>query len=294
MKYTSVVIIFNPNSTGPSKSLAQKLQRTLKQTVPDQKVLLKATEYAGHAEEIAYEHSLKTKKPLIVSSSGDGGYNEVVNGIMRARKEGADATAGLLPAGNANDHYANVHFIDIAEGIKKGMRKEIDLLRISGTSEGKTIERYGHSYAGFGLTPTVAQALNKNKLNVFNQVWIVGKELLSMRSTSLIVNGKKQRYDSVICSNVDKMSKYLKISTPSSVTDGKFEVTSFEKTHRARLLVTLFKTSLFGAHEDESVSRYKVKTVRKTAVQVDGEIIELDASTDVTVRCEKQALPCVL
>lgn len=262
--------------------------------MPDQNVLLKATEYAGHAEEIAYEHSLKTKKPLIISSSGDGGYNEVVNGIMRARQEGADTTAGLLPAGNANDHYANVHFIDIAEGIKKGVRKEIDLLRFSGTSEGKTIKRYGHSYAGFGLTPTVAQALNKNKLNVFNQVWIVGKELLSMRATSLIVNGKKQRYDSVICSNIDKMSKYLKISTPSSVTDGKFEVTSFAKTHRARLLVTLFKTSLFGVHEDKSVSRYKVKTVRKTAIQVDGEVIDLDALTDVTVQCEKQALPCVL
>jgi len=294
MHYTSVVIIFNPNSTGPSKTLASDLKRSINHELPDQKVLLKATEYAGHAEKIAFDHAKRTATPLIISSSGDGGYNEVVNGIMRANNEGAKATAGLLPAGNANDHHANVHFVDIVQAVKNGTSKRIDVLRVIGTSRGKKIERYGHSYAGFGLTPTVARALNQNKLNVFNQIWIVGKELLSMRSTSLIVDGKKQSYDSVICSNVDKMSKYLKISTPSSLTDGKFEVTSFHKTHRARLLLTLFKTSLFGVHEDKSVSHYDAKTVRKTAVQVDGEIIELDASTDVAVLCDKQALPCAV
>jgi diacylglycerol kinase (ATP) len=108
MKYPLIAVIYNPNSTGSSKELATEFSKRLKKRLPDQAIELIATEHAGHGEEIAYELAKKYKRPLIISSSGDGGYHEVINGLMKAQHEGAHPVAGLLPAGNANDHHRNV------------------------------------------------------------------------------------------------------------------------------------------------------------------------------------------
>src|SRR4051812_3140048 len=107
--YTAITIIYNPISTGSSKKNAEKLYRELLQTPLKDIVYLRATEYAGHAEELAYELATASQRPLVISSSGDGTYNEVVNAMLKAKEEGRSAVCGLLPSGNANDHYHSVH-----------------------------------------------------------------------------------------------------------------------------------------------------------------------------------------
>ncbi|MBC7942921.1 acylglycerol kinase family protein, partial [Candidatus Saccharibacteria bacterium] len=161
MKYTTVAVIYNPNSTGPSETLAKIFETNLRLKLPKQKIELIATEHAGHGEELAYLIAKSSKNPLIISSSGDGGYHEVINGVMKAQNEGFQSITGLLPAGNANDHYNNLHNEDIIDLIIKNKTKKIDLLKIVSTSKGKSIERYAHSYIGFGLTPSVGKELNK-------------------------------------------------------------------------------------------------------------------------------------
>lgn len=294
MNYTAITIIYNPNSTGSSEALARSFKGKLRKQVPAVKVYLRATQYAGHAEELAYSLAKKSEHALIISSSGDGGYHEVVNGVMKARREGFDVTAGLLPAGNANDHYHNLHNDDLVELIKNGKRTYIDALKLSGLSEGNTIERYGHSYIGFGLTPFVGKELNKTKLNIFNQVWIVAKALFDLQPVRLVIGRKARYYDSVIFSNVDKMSKYLKISQPSRVTDGKFEVTIFRRRNKLKLIILLFKASIVGVKENLQVQKFTLKTVHKTLVQIDGEIVTLDPKTKVTITADKRTLPCVV
>src|SRR4051812_13045559 len=87
--YTEVAIIYNPNSTGNAEENAKQLQADLRSSLPGLAVRLLPTERAGHAIELAYGFAKKHKNPLIVAASGDGGYNEVINGALRAQGEGA-------------------------------------------------------------------------------------------------------------------------------------------------------------------------------------------------------------
>lgn len=294
MTYTTIAVIYNPISTGPSESLAKEFVDTLKAKLPRQKIELLATEHAKHAEELAYSIAKRSKRALIISSSGDGGYNEVVNGAMKAQAEGADVTTGLLPAGNANDHFRNLNKKDIIELVVNDEAKEIDVLRISSTSDGDPIQRYAHSYIGVGLTPIVGKELNKTKLNIFTEVWVVARALLVLKSVRLKINNKVRHYESIVFSNVDEMSKHLKISESSRVTDGKFEVTIFTRRDKLRLILVLLKASLLGVKQDARVANYSFETVSKTLVQVDGEIVTLDAKVPVAITIEKQALRCIV
>ena len=274
--------------------MAQAFQKSLTRKMPKQPIELIGTEYPGHADVLAYELAQKTKRPLIISSSGDGGYHEVINGIIRARDEGKDATAGLLPAGNANDHYRNLHKKDVVDAIVNGERDVIDVLKLKSKVDGKSFTLYGHSYIGFGLTPFVGNELNKTKLDPFTEIWVVIKALFNLKTVRLIINGKSRRYASVIFSNIDSMSKVLKISQPSKITDGKFEVTIFRWKNKSKLISQLLQTSVIGAKEDESVKKFSLKTRRSTLVQIDGEITRLDGNANVVITAEQKKLPCIV
>lgn len=294
MTYTTIAVIYNPNSTGSSKVLAEAFEKQVHEKLPNQKVELIATEYAGHAKELAYSIAKNSKNPLIISSSGDGGYNEVVNGAMKAQNEGFTVTTGLLPAGNANDHFHNLHDKGVIDLIADGETKNIDLLKITGIVKGKELQSYAHSYIGVGLTPKIAEELNKTKLNAFKETWLVAKLLFKVKSIRLRVNNKVRHYESIIFSNVDRMSKYLTVSQPSRVTDGKFEVTIFRRRNKIQLIQTLLKASTFGVKEDAKVDNFTFETLEATLVQADGEIIMLDAGTHAKVTIEKQTLRCIV
>ena len=294
MTYSLIAVIYNPNSTGSSKTMAEAFVNDVRARLPEQNVKLIATEYAGHAGELAYSIAKESDNALIISSSGDGGYNEVVNGAIKAQKEGATVNTGILPAGNANDHHRNVSDGNIIDLIAEGKTKTIDLLKISGTSNGAPVERYAHSYIGVGFTPKIAKVLNKNKLNIFNEVWLVARMLIIVRPIRLKLSTKVRHYESIIFSNVDSMSKYLKISQPSPLDDGKFEVTIFKRRDKLKFILTLLKASLGGVKEDKRVSEFAFETVDKTLVQMDGEVLSLDAHTSVTTTIEKQVLRCVV
>lgn len=294
MSYSTIAVIYNPNSTGPSKKMAEDFVQQIKTRLPGQKIELIATEYAGHAEDLTYDISKRESNPLIISSSGDGGYNEVVNGAMKAQKEDYSPITGLLPAGNANDHYRNLHTENFVESVARENVKSIDVLKFRGQSKGQLMERYAHSYIGIGITPKVGRELNKTELNPVKEIILAARVFFSVKSTKLKINNKVRRYDSVIFSNIDSMSKYLQISKKSSVTDGKFEITAFRKRHKLKLLSLFLKASIVGVEEDKRVSGFTFETVKKTSIQADGEISLLDANTQVVISAEKQALKCVV
>jgi diacylglycerol kinase family enzyme len=262
--------------------------------LPKQKIELKATKYAGHAEKLAYEAAKHAANPLIISSSGDGGYSEVVNGAMKAQNEGRMVTTGVLPAGNANDHYQNLHEKDLVKAIVRNDAKPIDLLTITSTSKGKKIMRYAHSYIGIGFSPKIARELNKTKLTFLKEVALVARMLFTVKPVRLKLQDSVKYYESIIFSNVDKMSKYLKISRPSKVTDGKFEVTIFERRSRWSLILILLRASFTGLVHDSRVAEFSFHTVNQTLVQVDGEVVTLDADVSTVVGIEKQVLKCIV
>ncbi len=292
--YTSITIIYNPKSTGPGKRLAHKLEAELRANMTEPAISLLPTEYPGHAEDLAYKIAKASGQPLVISASGDGGYNEVVNGLIKAQHEGAKPVAGLLPAGNANDHFRNLHDGDLVEAVLKGKEHRIDLLKLKATARGRPYTRYAHSYIGFGLTPKVGHELNKTSLNRLNEKWIVLKVVFRLRPMSLVVNGEDHIFDSLIFSNVGKMSKVLTLSGDSALNDGKFEVAAFYHRNKFKLIMSLIRASTVGLNEVKQMDKFSFETREPALVQLDGEITTIDGGSKTTISVERTILRCIV
>jgi diacylglycerol kinase (ATP) len=120
--FASVVLIFNPASTGDASALAAELCAELERRQPDLPVTLQPTQHAGHARDLARD-AARTGRPLLVSVSGDGGYNEVVDGTLQAGNDAA--VCAVLPAGNANDHRRATREQPLADAIVTGSAPEL-------------------------------------------------------------------------------------------------------------------------------------------------------------------------
>lgn len=100
-----------------------------------------------HAENLEYE-LVKTEKPwhaatlaekaaregydLVITASGDGTANEVVNGLMKARADGFNKTAfTILPVGTGNDmNFGLGTHLTLEDGLRtltEGIRRRIDV-----------------------------------------------------------------------------------------------------------------------------------------------------------------------
>lgn len=298
--YTDIAIIYNPNSTGDSKRNAQDLLKQLKGTPAEKHARIVASDGVGRAEVIAYEIALKSERPLIISSSGDGGYNEVVNGVMRAQQERlqdkaiGQITCGLLPSGNANDHYRNLHEAPLSEQIVAGSHRSIDILKIQSKIKGQSWQRYAHSYIGVGLTPKIGRELNKVKLNRFREALIVVRTLWKLRGSRLVVRGRQRTYDSLIFSNIGSMSKILTISDSAELADGKFEIIAFPTRSRWHLLGQLVRASTVGLQTTRQAEHYSFDTVGRTYVQLDGEIFRIDGHCHAKIKLEHKSLRCII
>jgi len=273
--------------------MAHQLAKGLRKTHLKAQVKIIPTQHAGHAEVLAYECSKQSDRPLILSSSGDGGYNEVINGAMKAMSEGAHPITGLLPAGNANDHYHNLHERALEDMILSGKTHCIDLLHLT-AHEPKPWQRYAHSYIGFGLTPQVGAELNKTDLNAFNELVIAAKAFYDLKAIKLLVRGEIKQYDSLIFSNVQKMSKVLSLSDNSAMHDGKFEITAFPHHTKLKLMITLFKAATKGLSVTKQSSKFAFQSLDKLAVQLDGEISYIAAHTKVKIDIVPRVLNCVV
>lgn len=294
-QYSSLTIIFNPNSSGSGRVMAREFCRNLRKEILGLKVSVIGTKHAGHGEELAYDIARSEKRPLIISASGDGGYHDVINGLMRAQASGATPTAGILPAGNANDHYHYVHgnSFDIAKSIRAGRTQKIDLLKLHSVSDGHAFVRYAHSYIGLGLTSKASHELNKAKLNRLNEIWIVMRALLSLKPVRLRIGNTERVYDSLIFSNIGRMSKVVSLSGEARVDDGKFEVVSIDRRSRLELMASLLKASTIGLNVREQKRRFSFSPVRSCLVQLDGETVRLDAGAYSRVELVPRVLRCI-
>lgn len=283
MTYSGIHIIYNPNSTGDSKEKADELAKQLRKSLPRVPVNQIATEYAGHAEKIATQIAKKEASPLIVSSSGDGGYNEVVNGVVSAQNP--HALCAVLPAGNANDHSRTMQETPLADAITSAKAQQIDLIKISIRHKGEQKSRYAHSYIGLGLTPVVAVELNRHSLNSFKEVYIVLKTFFKYRPFKITHNKKLYRLDSLLFANINQMAKVLTIAPKNRPADGKFEVVMFPSGRKWWLVKRLAKAAVSKLDNVERASRYSFVVIKKMPVQLDGEVEMLQPGSTVTVTC---------
>lgn len=284
MTYSGVFIIYNPNSTGDSQSMAEDLASVISDLHPE----LLATQHAGHARELAREISKRQKQPLIVSASGDGGYNEVVNGVMESGNQ--NAICAVLPAGNANDHSRTMHSKPLKEQILKRKVSKIDLIKVS-TGDWT---RYAHSYIGLGLTPVVAAELNRHTLNALRETWLAVKTFLKYRPFKIRHRGKTIQLDSILFANINQMAKLLTLAPANRPDDGKFEVVIFPAGRKVALLKRLSKAAVSKLESKSRASHYKFEVIKNMPMQLDGEVTKLKAGDTVTVTCEHRVLRTIV
>ena len=287
--FDAVEIVFNPNSTGDAKELAQELADHLAERTPELAVQLRPTERAGHGREIARD-AARAGRPLVVSVSGDGGYNDVVNGLMEA---GADAAyAAVLAAGNANDHRRVTKERPLIDGIVEGDVSRLDLLKMTADDDREV--RYAHSYIGLGLTPTVALELEKGGKGSVKEVISTIRTFSKFRPFVIETGSGRESFDSVIFANIREMAKVAVLSEEGRPDDGEFEVIVLRHTAKWRVLTTAVRAALFGLGPQPSAREYRFTTVDPMPIQVDGEVSEFDRGVAVTVEIVPGALQTVL
>ncbi len=294
MIYTAISIIYNPKSAGDSAKNAKKLQADLSKAFPKIQTKLHKTEYAGHAKKLARELAQASSRPLIISSSGDGGYNEVVNGVMYAQPKRAQPICAVLASGNANDHSRSLQNDSLLKTIKTAQLRSIDLLKITIEHSGTRTEQYAHSYIGFGLTPIVATELNKTGLNMFTELLIVLRTFRKYTPFNITHQGDTMKLDSLVFANIDGMAKVLQLSKESKPDDGLFEIVMFRHTNKRKLLGKFVKASLNNPDTPRSSKKYTFSTHKGMSAQLDGEVIQLPKHSSVEITSEHKALTTLL
>ena len=290
-KYSIIIIIYNPNSTGEAPAKAKRLHARLEKK--GQKSILHATERASHAEEIAYEAAKKYQSLLIVSVSGDGGYNEVVNGIMRAQDDGVakKPVCTIVPAGNANDHRRSVRKRPVGWAILHTPPEAIDILRLTATAQGRSLTRYAHSYIGFGLTSQAAAGLNRESLTRWKETKIVMRTLLNFNPVKIEhEDGRVKKYDSLVCANIHQMSKVIRLGKKTNLHSGLFRVVALPHRNRPRMLLTILSILIFGYKHPPQTAAYSFRLPYAQPAHFDGEIVKIPGRSNVTIACAPEAL----
>lgn len=271
--FDRVVVVFNPHSTGDALERAEELKSGLAERASELPVELRPTEYAGHAREIA---QAEAGSPLIVSVSGDGGYNEVVDGVMKA---GGTASAAVLAAGNANDHRRVVARRPLLDAIVDGTTERLDVLRLTVDED----VRYAHSYVGLGITPVVALELERGGKGSLREVLTTVRAFSRFHPFTVEVDGGRETFDSLVLANIPEMAKYATIADGARPDDGVFEVVLVRHHSKLRTALTAVRAAVRGLGPQPSVREYEFTTVDPMPAQVDGEVLELGARARVRV-----------
>lgn len=286
--FESIVLIFNPNSTGDAPQLAAGLRDRLTGLLPyPAEILLKPTDHAGHAVELAREAASGGTNVLIVSVSGDGGYNEVVNGVMQAGNP--QAVCAVMAAGNANDHRRTVGTQPLDQAIAEGAVRHIDLLHITaGDEDGE----YAHSYIGFGLTPVVAIDLEKGHKGAWREMFSVVRSFSKFQPFEIQDERMQRRtLDSLVFANIPEMAKHATLSEAEEQPhDGRFEVITFPHMPKWRTLLIAARAAWKGLGNQPSMSAFEFTTLKPMPYQIDGEVKSVPAETLVRITSVPRAL----
>ena len=284
--FDAVVLIYNPKSTNDAYTKAVEFKAALKKI--HYRAILAPTDHRGHARTIAMHYVAKYSRPLIISVSGDGGYNEVINGVMQSSEEHTTSkpVVAIIGAGNANDHKRTTRGdTPLIQLIQHGKPKPLDLIKLST----KGIERYAHSYIGLGITPEVGIELNKHDLNFFQEIKIIIKTFRNFTPFEILIDGEKKRLGSLVFANIDGMAKVIKLSSEQTLNDGRFDIVRLSYRGTARLLLDMALMAI-RPKRAPSAERYKFRTIARLPVQLDGEIEHIPAHSEVLIESVNDAV----
>lgn len=297
-RFSRIVLVFNPDPGKTAPYLARLLRDDIADRLPGIPVEFSPTDHAGHGRELARLAATRSSRDgrppvLIVSISGDGGYNDVVNGVMDV--PGSTAVCAVLPAGNANDHRRSVESLPVIDAIAAGGIRRMDLLRLAITStrgaHTRQDVRHAHSYIGFGLTAEMGRGIERAGKGGVRELLGVARTLPRLRPFEIErADGARAQFDSLILANVTGMAKYGTVSDALVPSDGRFEVIALPHSSRWALALMTLRAVTIGLGPQDSVERYAFTTHSPLPVQLDGELLEVPAGSHVAVESAHRAV----
>lgn len=275
MKY---VLIVNPIAgTGFSKTVIPKLEEVLKER-NDVEYVIRETEYAGHATQIAKETAADESVTAVLSVGGDGTSFEVACGLI-----GTDKPMGVIPAGTGNDFIKTLKIpkdpVEALNAILNGEPKPVDVGRLN--------DRIFLNVCGTGFDVMVLDyAESEKKKHKGLTPYLIGliKAIGHYKPThiTLEIDGKKSEKDLLICAiaNGRFIGGGIPISPDSDPSDHYFDVVMIGDRPRWKIpfyLPGLLKGKDLGW---KITKRVKASTVTIDCpgmrVDVDGEILSMD------------------
>jgi diacylglycerol kinase (ATP) len=285
-----IVLIANPKSTGDGVAVANDLKAQIKEAFPSLPIRIAPTKRPGHAKQLA-RAAAKQTGTLIVSVSGDGGYNEVVNGAVAGARQPLCVVHG---AGNANDHHEAVQRgAGLIQLLKEGKVVAMPLLEVTLPGPRGSQKRLAHSYVGFGITARVAQRLNREATSPMSEIGLVLRSLHNHRPLEADLGDGMRKYDVLIAFNVPRMGKYLKVAKLKPQTN-RFGLVKLRRgpwwQWPWRLVVALTR----GVRPDVATSSQEFAFDSPTQLQLDGEVIACAKRAQVRVRVKPDAIRTIL
>lgn len=279
-----IKVILNPVAgKGYSGRAEPKIRQYLKEAGLDFDLV--RTQRRGHGIELA-EQAVKDGFEIVVAVGGDGTTNEVVNGLMAARKGKVAGTLGLIPTGSASDFMGNV-------GIPKSLDEACHLLAKSQTRivdlgvitipGGK--RRYFDNQLGIGFDAVVTVEAQKFR-------WLRGMALyfpvvlktifLTNKATNVTLeyDGKKIEFPTLQISvaNGSREGGGFYLAPDAQLDDGYFDICVVRKIGKLQML-RLIPSFMNGTHvKHEATTMLRAKKVTITSeddliAHYDGEIL---------------------
>jgi diacylglycerol kinase family enzyme len=106
-------------------------------------------------------------------------------------------------------------------------------------------------------------------------------------------DGTQCSFDSLLFANISEMAKYATLSEDGRPDDGRFEVVTIPHTSKWRILGVAIKAATRGLGPQPTATRYSFVTLKPTPLQLDGELLTLEAGTPAEVTIAPKALATI-
>lgn len=278
----SIVFIINPKAgTRNKKTVERAIEKCLDKTAFSS--VIRYTEYAGHAEEIAKEESVRGTE-IVVAVGGDGTVNEVGRALV-----GTKTVLGIIPSGSGNG---------LARHLRLSMNPE-EAITIINTCCVTTID-YGmvnevpfFCTCGVGFDAFISMKFaeaGKRGLKTYVEKTLQDGLRYKPETYKIEIDGETEVQEAflIACANASQYGNNFYIAPEASTRDGLMDVTiltPFTALESPQIVMQMFSREL---SKNSHVKTYRTKhfrIIRETSgpAHIDGEPTTMGNILDVEI-----------
>ena len=272
---TKYKIIVNPTSgRGTAAEAVPDLERFLREHNMEFDLVL--TERPEHAVELAKQAALDGFDVVVVAG-GDGTANEVINGLMLAKKSDADGVAmGVIAIGRGNDFAFGVN---VPPGLEEGCRVLVEDFRTSmdvGLVTGGLYPegRYFGNGVGIGFDAVVGfEALKMTRLHGFLSYIVAAIKTIFLYYQAPLVriefDGQTMDKHTLMVSimNGRRMGGGFMMAPDSGIDDGLLDLCIAEQVSKARIFALIPRFMAGTQASQPSIQTGRTPSIVVTALE---------------------------